>query len=412
MSNQEWRVLDGEGNEQGPYSTEDLQSYYTTGNINHETMVWTEGLEEWVPAGTVEGLLPEMPQVVPLAPAPTIAAAPLAQPVASGGINLSPQISGASSLPVGQKPKNAAPTWISAFTILSGVAALILYFFPWVSMSLDISDSPTERDMMAMVTQTGMQSVTQNESVSDDLIAKAAKESGLTEKEIKDQIEESEEEAKKQQEEAKKTSGNKDDAEVDYDRSTLNLIALIAVGIGVIISLIGFINQAKTIILISQVLFTTAAILISVQMAKQFPIVTKYIEAQEEAQKTIDEMLKFSEESAQTAQTMLEASIASATNAGDAETAAQLRKDADKQMKEMTKAINDGRRKSTERYETAFEPSCFITVGLLGCSILLLVFTMSSGETSTIMIPQPGTQAAPGQQPQQPTQPGSGLKFH
>ncbi|MDB4499958.1 DUF4339 domain-containing protein, partial [Akkermansiaceae bacterium] len=88
MSAQEWRVLDGEGKEQGPYSFQDLQAYYTSGNITHETMIWTNGLEEWVPAGRVEGLLPNVPQIVPLAPAPTVAVS--TQPIATGGINLTP----------------------------------------------------------------------------------------------------------------------------------------------------------------------------------------------------------------------------------------------------------------------------------------------------------------------------------
>ena len=75
MSDSSWYVLDGEGNEQGPYSAADLQGYYTSGNINHETMIWTEGLEQWVPAGQVEGLLPVVPQLVELAPAPLAAVA-------------------------------------------------------------------------------------------------------------------------------------------------------------------------------------------------------------------------------------------------------------------------------------------------------------------------------------------------
>ena len=73
MSEQEWRVLDGEGKELGPYSFQDLQAYYTSGHITHETMIWTEGLGDWVSAGRVEGLLPSVPQIVPQAPVPTAA---------------------------------------------------------------------------------------------------------------------------------------------------------------------------------------------------------------------------------------------------------------------------------------------------------------------------------------------------
>ncbi|MFT6863266.1 MAG: hypothetical protein ACJAVK_001827 [Akkermansiaceae bacterium] len=399
MSNQEWRVLDGEGNEQGPYSFGDLQSYYTSGNITHETMIWTEGLAEWVPAGQVEGLLPDMPQVVALAPA----VAPIAQPAAAGGIHLSPQIPGATGAPQGQKNKNGAPTWISAVTILSGVVALVLFFFPWVSLSQDISLT-VEKDIVKLFTQTGMQSITQNESMADEMIAAASTKSDLSEDEPKKKIAEKEKEAEEEEEE--------EDSKPAYEKSTLNLIALIGIALGLILALIGFLNQGKPLVLVSQVLFVSAAILISTQMAMQFPIIAKYIERQEEVNKNAEEFSKTQEELAKTSTKITEAGAQAAAEVGDKETTAELSNEAAKTKTEMKNVLVQTKQKLTNRYQTTFEPSCFVTIGLLGCSLLLLVVTMASGDASTIIIPQPGAPLQQGGQPQQPRQAGSGLKFH
>ena len=175
MSAQEWRVLNGEGKEQGPYSFQDLQAYYTSGNITHETMIWTNGLEEWVPAGRVEGLLPNVPQIVPLAPAPTVAVS--TQPIATGGINLTPQIAGISPGVLNGGPqtksptKTGAPTWLSIVTIASGIIALILYFFPWVSVSQDMNFFKEEKNVIKLATQSGIQSITQTETLTDQATA-------------------------------------------------------------------------------------------------------------------------------------------------------------------------------------------------------------------------------------------------
>nr|MBR9811603.1 DUF4339 domain-containing protein [bacterium] len=214
MSEQEWRVLDGEGKELGPYSFQDLQAYYTSGNINHETMIWTEGLDDWVSAGRVEGLLPSVPQIVPQAPVPTVLAS--AQPVATGGINLSPQIAGiAPGLPstgpqMKSKAKTGAPIWLSIVTIASGVIALILYFFPWVSVSQDLNFFKEEKNIIQLATQTGMQSITRSETIAAEAIAQRPQQSKTSD------------------------SINKDDPEEgqNYESSFLNLIALIAIGIG------------------------------------------------------------------------------------------------------------------------------------------------------------------------------------
>ncbi len=407
MSDQEWRVLDGEGNEQGPYSFQDLQSYYTSGNITHETMIWTEGLEAWVPAGQVEGLLPQIPQAIPLAPAPTLAAAaPMAQPVATGGIYLSPQISGvtagaAPGAPPAQAPaKTGAPTWLSIVTIASGVIALILYFSPWVSVSQDMNFFKAEKNIIKLATQTGVQSITQTETITDEAIAEQAKQMGVSEDEIRRNIEGDD-------------VMQNDEEGGNYKSSTLNLIALIAIGTGVFLALIGLLNKVKVLTMVAQILFAASAILIGVQMAQKFPMIKAYIELQEKMQKSIDESVEAQEELTNAVTSVTDKAV---DETEDKEAQAKAEADLEKQKTQMRNEMAKAKAKASNRYATAFEPSCFITVGILGISILLVVVTISTGDGTTLVIANPGVQPQPlpgqPQQPAQPRQPGSGLKFH
>lgn len=358
MSEPIWRVLDGEGNEQGPYSAEDLQGYYASGNINHETMVWTVGLEQWVPAGLVEGLLPALPQVVELAPAQ---AAPVAAPIPGAGINLSPQIAGITPGAVGTLQKTPAPGWISILTILVGVASLILFFFPWVSLSMNISDN-TEVKMIKAVTQSGMQSITQNQNVNEKFLEVYAKESGVPAEDLKKEIAESE---------ANPLSGS------NYKVSFLVMSAMIAVGLGTILALVGFVNKSGGPIIFAQFIFIVAALFIGIQMAQQFPLVTAIVSNKEkaitEAKKTLEEAYEALAEI-------------------DPEKAA-MEKNKDLQ------SLNDD-----SALRSNFEPACFTTVAFLGVSLLLVVITMSTGGSPTIVQP-----LATGQ-PAQPVQPG-GIRF-
>ena len=408
MSVQEWRVLDGEGKEQGPYSFQDLQAYYTSGNITHETMIWTNGLEEWVPAGRVEGLLPNVPQIVPLAPAPTVAVS--TQPIASGGINLSPQIAGiASGVSHGQPQtkspsKTGAPTWLSIVTIASGVMALILYFFPWVSVSQDINFFKEEKNVIKLATQSGIQSITQTETLSDKGIGQHSQQNvemsdGSTE-----------------------TGSKKGE---DYKSATLNLIAFIVIGIGVFFAFIGLLNKAKTLTMVGQFLFSSAAILIGVQMAQQFPMVKAYIGLQEEQKRTTEKSIKTQDEKRdalpikagnapesidETDETVNKKPQTEAQAQAELETKAQAEADLERQQTQEKNDLLKANAKASSRYVTAFEPSCFITVAILGISILLVVVTMSSGDGSIIIVTNPSPQSQPPHG--EPQQPGSGLRFH
>jgi uncharacterized Tic20 family protein len=403
MSAQEWRVLDGEGKQQGPYSFQDLQAYYTSGNITHETMIWTEGLEEWVPAGRVEGLLPNVPQIVPLAPAPTVAVS--TQPIASGGINLTPQIAEIASGvshggPQTKSPTyRGAPTWLSIVTIASGIIALILYFFPWVSISQDMNFFKEEKNVIKLTTQSGMQSITQTETPTDEANAQRSQQAVRTSVDkIKNDFEESE----------------------NYKSSTLNLIAFIAIAIGVFFAFIGLLNKAKTLTMVGQFLFSSSAILIGIQMAQQFPMVKAYIGLQEGQKKTIEESIKTQDKKEdklpinvkkapdlvdETANKKPQEDVEAQAKA-EAQAEAELERQKTQEKNDMLKA----KAKASSRYAITFEPSCFITVAILGISILLVVVTMSSDEGSIIIVTNPNPQSQPLHG--EPQQPGSGLRFH
>lgn len=384
--------MDGEGKEQGPYSFQDLQAYYTSGNITHQTMIWTEGLEEWVPAGRVEGLLPNVPHIVPLAPAPTVAVS--TQPITTGGINLSPQVAGiAPGMPHGgpqtkSPPKTGAPTWLSIVTIASGVIALILYFFPWVSVSQDMNFFKEEKNIIKLVTQSGMQSITQAETLTSEAITQRSQQTESSDASNKSDVEEGE----------------------TYRSSTLNLIAFIAIGIGVFFALIGLLNKAKTLTMVGQFLFSSSAILIGVQMAQQFPMVKAYIGLQEEHKRTIKESIKIQDERVDTLPIKADkaAEVIDETENKKNQTVAKA--ELERQKNQEKNDILKAKARASNRYATAFEPSCFITVAILGISILLVVVTMSSGDGSTIIVTNQSTQ----QQllHGEPQAPGSGLRFH
>jgi len=53
----QWHCSIG-GQQYGPVSEEDLRSWAVTGRIKPTDYVWSEGMTDWVPASTVEGLVP------------------------------------------------------------------------------------------------------------------------------------------------------------------------------------------------------------------------------------------------------------------------------------------------------------------------------------------------------------------
>lgn len=67
--NPNWYLF-SEGQQLGPFTGEQMVQFGQEGRITAETMVWAEGMAEWLPAAQVPGLLPEV------VAAPVAAAAP------------------------------------------------------------------------------------------------------------------------------------------------------------------------------------------------------------------------------------------------------------------------------------------------------------------------------------------------
>ncbi len=381
MSEQQWQVLDGAGNNLGPYSVQDLQAFHHSGNINHDTLVWTDGMAEWLPAGQIPGLLPEAPvPVVPLAQAAPLA--PTAQVAPVSGINLSPQITTASGLPKSQR--TGAPTWLSIATLGIALASLILAFLPWVSALANL-DPRKGSDLVTAFTQTGFQSVLGDISVPDQSIDTI---SGVLAKEFaKDEA--SQEELT---EELRNEIKNADRKNQEWGISVLNLIALIAVGLGAVLVIIGMMNHLSALIVTAQLMLVLAAALIGIQLAMQFPAIESFVEAQKKAREELQA------DFAKAKKELQEASI-------DSEEAATA-------INEQTKLMNQVL--EAKLYATRVEPSCFVVVILLTASVFLLVITMSSASAAPVIAAPSNGQSLPGgaAQAQPPHQPGSGLKFH
>ena len=419
MTNSMWRVLDGEGNEQGPYSFQDLQGFYTTGNINHETMIWTDGLEEWVKAGRVEGLLPDVPQVVALAPAPSAQVAPVqAAPV--GGMNLNPQISGITTPALGATQGKSLPGWICWSTILIGLLSLILYFLPWASVSCDQKAFGKE-GRIDVLSQTGFQSISKKYSLNVEFTKLRLLMTGIpkdkanlaAEKEVEETI-------------------ARDESNDKLERSALALITLILAGVGLILAFIAYAVQGRFLLLGAQVLFVAGALLLSIQISKQFPLINAMMEVQErgmrgaiaagayaaenEAAKLIKEQEKKDEEKG-------EGEEESEAEKGDEDVAGNDEGEApdgeeeeslaegeeegvaeNEEEKLAKKAVGSNAQKEKEiakpmeefsgAFQSKIEASCYVVVVLLGLSLLLLIIMMSMSKAPPAAVPQLGATTA------------------
>ena len=129
---QQWRVIDADGNECGPYTAEQLQAYAADGTISPTTQVWTEGLETWISALEVEGLFPvgvRRPQLL------TGPAMPAGRPPGSPHPSL-PE--GASAITVSQPP--------SGVSILILLAVLILILGAYFAFKLSATEAVAAHD--------------------------------------------------------------------------------------------------------------------------------------------------------------------------------------------------------------------------------------------------------------------------
>ena len=413
-----WRVLDGEGNEQGPYSFQDLQGFYTTGNINHETMIWTDGLEEWVKAGRVEGLLPDVPQVVALAPAPSAQVAPVqAAPV--GGMNLNPQISGITTPALGATQGKSLSGWICWSTILIGLLSIILYFLPWASVSCDQKAFGKE-GRIDVLSQTGFQSISKKYSPNVEFIKLRLLMGGIpkdkanlaAEKEVEETI-------------------ARDESNDKLERSNLALITLILAAVGLILAFIAYAVQGRFLLLGAQVLFVAGALLLSIQISKQFPLINAMMEEQErgmreaiarahaaenEAAKAIEEEEKKDEEKGEgegeseaqkgdedvvgndeveAPDSEGEESLAEDEEEGVAENEEEkLAKKAVVSTAQKEKEIAKPMEEFSDVFQSKIEASCYVVVVLLGLSLLLLIIMMSMSKAPPATVPQLGATTA------------------
>ncbi len=61
-----WYYVDAGHNRQGPVSAEDLAAAFRQGRVNRDTLVWRDGLPQWVPLERHLGELPAPPPALPL----------------------------------------------------------------------------------------------------------------------------------------------------------------------------------------------------------------------------------------------------------------------------------------------------------------------------------------------------------
>jgi len=78
---QEWHYHLG-SDQHGPVSFEELQGLATSRQLTPSTLVWKDGMAEWVQASTIAGLLPATPPPPPVPEAIAPPAAPIAPPAA------------------------------------------------------------------------------------------------------------------------------------------------------------------------------------------------------------------------------------------------------------------------------------------------------------------------------------------
>lgn len=77
--NANWFVL-SDGQQLGPYTGEQLVQFAQEGRLATETMVWSEGMAEWITASQVPGLFPEAAVATPVAAKPALATSNWAPP--------------------------------------------------------------------------------------------------------------------------------------------------------------------------------------------------------------------------------------------------------------------------------------------------------------------------------------------
>jgi hypothetical protein len=138
-----------DGQQHGPYSGEQLVEFTGTGNITRESMVWTEGMAEWLPAAQIEGLFPAEAPAPATAPAmvrSTTAASNFMRPGQTAGYATG-QLSGQATAQVQggfRHPQIAAASFgLWAGTIVVSVLFVIIGFVLLPQAALQAETNPT-----------------------------------------------------------------------------------------------------------------------------------------------------------------------------------------------------------------------------------------------------------------------------
>ncbi|MBT8044060.1 MAG: DUF4339 domain-containing protein [Verrucomicrobiae bacterium] len=131
---QEWFYTDAAGAEHGPVSADELKQLATNGTIRDTTDVWTEGLEEWLPASQVEGLIPasdakpNQPEHQPkinLGPGSGIQLGPSISPKPMGDASLQTSANPYARI---NQPKKSKAGWVVFGVIMAIAVGVGIYF--------------------------------------------------------------------------------------------------------------------------------------------------------------------------------------------------------------------------------------------------------------------------------------------
>ena len=292
MLDAQWKLIDGSGQEAGPYSTADLQSFYQSGHIDHNSLVWAEGLTDWVKAGEIENLLPNLPQVIELAEATPVTDVSAPPALAGAGPGITP----GAALPATQSKKAAG--WLGGINFLTCLFALLLFFLPWLELScaetgansfaemamMGSMDSPGKKDGVKkeetpklpspLMVQSGFQSITGETSPSSELEEMQAneaakrKKAGLKEEQTTNSFEKEFMEA---------------DGEKQHNAAIWVTLAFGLIIIALILSIFVFVNLNRAMLLACQIICVVAAAFIGIQMAAGFPVAGGGIATDEQA---------------------------------------------------------------------------------------------------------------------------------
>ncbi|HUT12067.1 MAG TPA: DUF4339 domain-containing protein [Thermoguttaceae bacterium] len=123
MADQWYYAQDGQRH--GPISREQLDELATSGQLQADNLVWTEGMDQWTAASQIEGLLPAAPPE-PTPPLPSGPPAPAGPP---------PMAVGPAKIPGGR----FAEMLLWRYLIIAGGGLMFLTFFtPWWGVSMDV----------------------------------------------------------------------------------------------------------------------------------------------------------------------------------------------------------------------------------------------------------------------------------